>query len=115
MTSGPEVDSANEQEIYQFPWVVFDVASKQVVDEKTVYVKPSLHESLGVKCAKASLGDEAASSLDTAGTLQQAVQVSSPSAHDPDLRWCGPIQRCRDADCRLPGCRNSTTMCTGRS
>jgi inhibitor of KinA sporulation pathway (predicted exonuclease) len=89
VTSDPEVDSANEQEIYQFPWVVFDVASKQVVDEKSVYVKPVLHESLGVKCAKASLGDEAASNLDTAGTLQQAVQVRSPSVQALDFRWRG--------------------------
>ena len=75
MTSGPELDAANEQEIFEFPWVVFDVADKQVVDEKTVHVKPVLHEGVGVQCAKASLGDEAAAKIDAAGTLQHAVQV----------------------------------------
>ena len=81
VTSGPEVDGVNEQEIFEFPWVVFDVADKQVVDEKTVYVKPALHETLGVQCAKASLGDEAAAKLDTAGTLQRAVQVGQTLPH----------------------------------
>ncbi len=75
MTSGAEVEDAHEQEIFEFPWVVFDVSSKQVVDDRTVYVKPTLHEELGVECAKAALGDDAEASMDGAGTLQQAVQV----------------------------------------
>jgi len=75
VTSGAEVEDVHEQEIFEFPWVVFDVSSKQVVDDKTVYVKPTLHEELGVECAKAALGDDAEASMDGAGTLQQAVQV----------------------------------------
>jgi len=74
VTSGADADEANEQEIFEFPWVVFDVASKHVVDEKAVYVKPTLHEKLGADCAKAALGDDA-SSMESAGSLQQAVQV----------------------------------------
>mmetsp|Transcript_1270 Transcript_1270/g.1704 ORF Transcript_1270/g.1704 Transcript_1270/m.1704 type:complete len:131 (-) Transcript_1270:357-749(-) len=73
VTSGADADEANEQEIFEFPWVVFDVASKHVVDEKAVYVKPTLHEKLGADCAKAALGDDA-SSMESAGSLQQAVQ-----------------------------------------
>lgn len=75
VTTGAEVEDAKEQEIFEFPWVVFDVSSKQVVDEKTVYVKPTLHEQSGIQCAKAALGDNAAANIDAAGTLQQAVQV----------------------------------------
>ena len=76
MTSSAEIDDAKEQEIFEFPWVVFDVQSKQVVDEKTLYVKPTIHESLGAQCAEVALGDDAASCMESAGTLQQAVQVA---------------------------------------
>ena len=75
VTTSAEVDQASEQEIFEFPWVVFDVSSKQVVDEKTVYIKPTLHEKLGEQCAKAVLGEDAAKAMNSAGTLQQAVQV----------------------------------------
>jgi len=75
VTSGAEVEDAHEQEIFEFPWVVFDVSSKQVVDEMRVYVKPTLHPQIGVECAQAALGDDAAACMDAAGTLQQAVQV----------------------------------------
>lgn len=76
MTSSAEINDAKEQEIFEFPWVVFDVQSKQVVDEKRLYVKPTLHESLGIQCAESALDDDAASCMESAGTLQQAVQVS---------------------------------------
>ena len=35
VTSGSKVGK-NEEEVFEFPWVVFDVESKQVVDEKQV-------------------------------------------------------------------------------
>jgi hypothetical protein len=77
VTSNSEIDEAKEQEIFEFPWVVFEVASKQVVDEKTVYVKPTIHEDAGMECVKAALGDEASAAMKSAGTLQSAVQVTA--------------------------------------
>ena len=120
MTSGAEVEDAHEQEIFEFPWVVFDVSSKQVVDERSLYVKPTLHPQIGVECAEAALGDDAAACMDSAGTLQQAVQVRPwprRSARER-ARIAAAARRERKRRANLgcgTGCRTSTTTCTGRS
>jgi hypothetical protein len=120
VTSGAEVEDAHEQEIFEFPWVVFDVSSKQVVDERSLYVKPTLHPQIGVECAEAALGDDAAACMDSAGTLQQAVQVRPwprRSARErARIAAAARRERKRRANLRCgTGCRTSTTTCTGRS
>ena len=112
VTSGTDIDEAKEQEIFEFPWVVFDVESKSVVDEQVKYIKPTVHEQVGGECVKAALGDNAEAAMKSAGTLQQAVQVCCRLSGDAQQHACWSLALLTSF---VPVCRSSTTTLTGLS
>ena len=112
VTSGTDIDEAKEQEIFEFPWVVFDVESKSVVDEQVKYIKPTVHEQVGGECVKAALGDNAEAAMKSAGTLQQAVQVCCRLSGDAQRHACWSLALLTSF---VPVCRSSTTTLTGLS
>eukprot|EP00290_Baffinella_frigidus_P039360 CAMPEP_0180305762 /NCGR_PEP_ID=MMETSP0988-20121125/26592_1 /TAXON_ID=697907 /ORGANISM="non described non described, Strain CCMP2293" /LENGTH=353 /DNA_ID=CAMNT_0022288203 /DNA_START=23 /DNA_END=1080 /DNA_ORIENTATION=- len=74
VTSGSKVGK-HEEEVFEFPWVVFDVESKQVVDEKQVFVKTETHPELPAGPA------ETRESVQAGGTLQEAVKEFNDYVH----------------------------------
>jgi len=60
------------QEVIEFPWVVIDVASKNVIESKVLYVKPACCSELGASCKKLTGFDDA--TLSSGCTLQECVQ-----------------------------------------
>jgi inhibitor of KinA sporulation pathway (predicted exonuclease) len=46
VTSGEDIDRNAENEIIEFPWVVFDLTTNQIAEDKQLFVKPSAHPEL---------------------------------------------------------------------